>query len=68
MTGINKMKMKTQNNKSQENKKRKYTAPKVEQVLLDNEISMVMMSPFPGDPGSMPFFVPNFSIKKLLNL
>ena len=64
------MKMKTQNNISQENQKRKYTAPKVEQVLLDNEISMVMMSPpvDPGSPGSMPFFVPNFSIKKLLNL
>lgn len=67
MTGIKKMKMKTQNNISQENQKRKYTAPKVEQVLLDNEISMVMMSP-PLDPGFMPFFVPNFSIKKLLNL
>jgi hypothetical protein len=65
-----KMKMKTQNNISQDNQKRKYTAPKVEQVLLDNEISMVMMSP-PVDPGSggfMPFFVPNMSIKKLLNL
>ena len=60
------MKMKTQNNISQENQKRKYTAPKVEQVLLDNEISMVMMSP-PLEP-AMPFFVPNFSIKKLLNL
>ena len=58
------MKMKTQNNISQENQKRKYTAPKVEQVLLDHEISMVMMS---GGP-QMPFFVPNFSIKKLLNL
>ena len=67
MTGIKKMKIKTQNNISQENQKRKYTAPKVEQVLLDNEISMVMMSLFPGDP-EMPFFVPNFSIKKLLNL
>jgi hypothetical protein len=63
-----KNKMKTQNNISQENQKRKYTAPKVEQVLLDNEISMVMMSPPPGEPVPMPFFVPNFSIKKLLNL
>ncbi len=31
--------------------KRTYQAPKVEQVKLDNEISMVMMSgPYPGDP------------------
>ena len=40
--------MKTQNNKT--TTKRAYQAPKVEQVKLDSEISMVMMSPWPGQP------------------
>lgn len=40
--------MKTQNIKTN-NQKLVYKSPKVEQVKLDNEISMVMMS-FPGDP------------------
>ena len=39
--------MKTQNNNT--TTKRAYQAPKVEQVKLDNEISMVMMS-WPNDP------------------
>ena len=41
--------MKTQNNNT--TTKRAYEAPKVAQVKLDNEISMVMMS-YPGDPTS----------------
>ncbi len=40
--------MKTQNNNT--TTKRAYQAPKVAQVKLDNEISMVMMSPWPGQP------------------
>ncbi len=40
--------MKTQNNNT--TTKRAYQAPKVEQVKLDSEISMVMMSPWPGQP------------------
>jgi len=45
--------MKTQNNNT--TTKRAYQAPKVEQVKLDNEISMVMMSNnYPGDPNTMP--------------
>ena len=40
--------MKTQNNNT--TTKRAYQAPKVEQVKLDNEISMVMMSPWPNQP------------------
>jgi hypothetical protein len=40
--------MKTQNNNT--TTKRAYKAPKVEQVRLDSEISMVMMSPWPGQP------------------
>ena len=39
--------MKTQNNNT--TTKRAYQAPKVEQVKLDNELSMVMMS-WPNDP------------------
>jgi hypothetical protein len=40
--------MKTQN--SNTSIKRAYKAPKVEQVRLDSEVSMVMMSPWPGQP------------------
>jgi hypothetical protein len=40
--------MKTQNNNT--TTKRAYKAPKVEQVRLDSEISMVMMSTWPGSP------------------
>jgi hypothetical protein len=32
------------------NKKRNYTKPKVEQIKLDNEISVFMASTPPGDP------------------
>jgi len=48
----NRKKMKTQNNNT--TTKRAYQAPKVEQVKLDNEISMVMMSftAPPGDPNN----------------
>jgi len=30
--------------------KKKYIKPAIEQLKVDNEISMVMMSPPPGDP------------------
>jgi len=30
--------------------KKKYTAPKVEKIVIDNNISLVMMSLPPGDP------------------
>ena len=36
-------------NKTYINKKRSYQKPEIEQIQLDNEISMVMVSP-PGDP------------------
>ena len=51
--------MKTQNNNT--TTKRAYQAPKVEQVKLDNEISMVMMS-YPGDP-QLPQQDPLMSLK-----
>jgi hypothetical protein len=53
--------MKTQNIKTN-NQKRAYNAPKVEQVKLDHEISMVMMS-YPGDPNTMPTQDPLMSLK-----
>ena len=56
----NRKKMKTQNNNT--TTKRAYQAPKVEQVKLDNEISMVMMS-FPNDPNTMPTQDPLMSLK-----
>jgi|GEM_PF-3516316 hypothetical protein len=40
-------------------KKRCYKSPKIEQIKLDNEISMVMMS-VPGDPNTMPSQEPSF--------
>ena len=58
--------MKNRQNKNTTTNKRVYITPKIEKITIDHEISMVMMSP-PGE-GGMPFFVPNFSIKKLLNL
>ena len=57
--------MKNRQNKDTTTNKRVYITPKIEKITIDLEISMVMMSP-PGE--GMPFFVPNFSIKKLLNL
>ena len=51
--------MKTQDNKT--STKRAYSAPRVEQVKIDNEISLVMMS-YPGDP-AMPQQDPLMSIK-----
>ena len=53
--------MKTQNNNT--TTKRAYQAPKVEQVKLDNEISMVMMSNYPGDPNTMPTQDPLMTLK-----
>ena len=52
--------MKTQNNNT--TTKRAYQAPKVEQVKLDNEISMVMMS-YPNDPTTIPTQDPLMSLK-----
>ena len=57
--------MKNRQNKDTTTNKKVYITPKIEKITIDREISMVMMSP-PGE--GMPFFVPNFSIKKLLNL
>ncbi len=52
--------MKTQDNKT--STKRAYSAPSIEQVKIDNEISMVMMS-YPGDPANSPTQDPLMSIK-----
>jgi hypothetical protein len=41
--------MKTTQNNSQAATKKTYVAPQVEKVALDNEISMVMMSPPPTE-------------------
>ena len=57
--------MKNRQNKDTTTNKRVYITPKIEKIAIDHEISMVMMS---DPPTEMPFFVPNFSIKKLLNL
>jgi hypothetical protein len=59
--------MKNRQNKDTTTNKRVYITPKIEKITIDHEISMVMMSGNPPGEG-MPFFVPNFSIKKLLNL
>jgi hypothetical protein len=32
---------------------KRYVKPQVERIILDNEISMVMQSPPPGDPDGM---------------
>ena len=54
--------MKTQDNKT--STKRAYSAPSVEQVKIDNEISLVMMSAiYPGDPAGSPQQDPLMSIK-----
>jgi hypothetical protein len=53
--------------KSKNIKKRTYSKPQVERIKLDNEISMVMMSPPPDPDGSIqpehfsgnPFKMPN---------
>ena len=58
--------MKNRQNKNTTTNKRVYITPKIEKITIDHEISMVMMSGNP--PSEIPFFVPNFSIKKLLNL
>ena len=44
--------MKTINTENTPTTKRVYEAPKVETIQIDSEISLVMMSPPPGDPGS----------------
>ena len=48
------------NNKTLATSKKAYTAPQVEKVALDHDISMVMMSP-PGD--TMPQQDPLMSLK-----
>jgi hypothetical protein len=53
--------MKTINTEKTPTTKRVYEAPKVETIQIDSEISLVMMSAPPGDPG-----VPGFS-NPLLN-
>ncbi|NTW32315.1 MAG: hypothetical protein HGB12_06785 [Bacteroidetes bacterium] len=54
--------------KLQNTEKRTYSKPQIERVKIDNEISMVMMSPPPLDPGGSidpvhfsfnPFKLPN---------
>ena len=50
----------TQNNNTLATSKKAYTAPQVEKIILDHEISMVMMSP-PGD--TMPSQDPLMSLK-----
>ena len=50
----------TQNNNTLATSKKAYTAPQVEKIMLDHEISMVMMSP-PGD--TMPSQDPLMSLK-----
>ena len=54
----------TQNNKTLATSKKAYTAPQVEKVALDHEISMVMMSNNlpPGENG-MPTQDPLMSLK-----
>ena len=55
--------------KHQPRQKRAYSKPQIERIKLDNEISMVMMSP-PGDPPSGSINPDHFSINpfKLSNL
>lgn len=50
----------TQHNKTLATSKKAYIAPQVEKIILDHEISMVMMSP-PGD--TMPQQDPLMSLK-----
>jgi hypothetical protein len=50
----------TPNNKTLATSKKAYTTPQVEKIILDHEISMVMMSP-PGD--TMPTQDPLMSLK-----
>jgi len=38
-------------NKNINSPKRMYVKPQIERIILDNEISMVMQSDAPGDPG-----------------
>ena len=51
----------TQNNNTLATSKKAYTAPQVEKVALDHEISMVMMSPPPIE--GMPTQDPLMSLK-----
>ncbi len=55
-------------NKANKTQKRKYVKPHVERIIIDNQISMVMQSTPPGDPGGSmhpehfsinPFKLPN---------
>jgi hypothetical protein len=51
----------TQNNNTSATSKKAYSAPQVEKVALDHEISMVMMSPPPIE--GMPTQDPLMSLK-----
>ena len=53
----------TQNNNTIATGKKAYTAPQVEKVALDHEISMVMMSPPPGEATPFPQQDPLMSLK-----
>jgi hypothetical protein len=55
----------TPNNNTVATSKKAYTAPQVEKVALDHEISMVMMSSPPGEanPSNFPLNDPLMSLK-----
>jgi hypothetical protein len=54
----------TPNNNTSATSKKAYTAPQVEKVALDHEISMVMMSPNPPvEGGNFPTQDPLMSLK-----
>ena len=40
--------------------KRIYQTPHIERVLLDNEISLILMSGNPGDPGNFTSTTPEY--------
>lgn len=42
------------------NKKQMYKAPKVEKIVLDNEISLALESVPPGGPGEAELKVPDY--------
>ena len=60
----------TRNNPTQKSLKKSYVAPKLEQVQLDTEISLVMTSPPPGNPPGMPQIpnMPEGYVQKIFKL
>ncbi len=57
----------TPNNNTSATSKKAYTAPQVEKVALDHEISMVMMSPNPPvEGGNFPTQDPLMSLKRFI--